>query len=164
MPRHSVAPRHSMAPSIAPSMAPSIPEMIGKSLQIVGEKVNLLVNAIEELRKLGLKEIDTELPELVLVGDQSAGKSTLMGAIAEINLPKNKGMCTRCPANIKTSPAESWSCTVSLHEYYYHCPEHRRAPTKNQPFPPWKEFDDQGITIRPFKTIVNKAELEDVLK
>jgi len=40
----------------------------GASLQIVGEKVNLLVDAIEELRKLGLKEIATELPELVLVG------------------------------------------------------------------------------------------------
>lgn len=86
-------PRQSMAPSIASRMpAP------GASLELVGEKVSLLVNAIEELRKLGLKEIDTELPELVLVGDQSAGKSSLMGAIAEINLPKDKGMCTRCPA------------------------------------------------------------------
>jgi hypothetical protein len=42
----------------------------GASLQIVGEKVNLLVSAIEKLRQLGLKELDTELPELVLVGDQ----------------------------------------------------------------------------------------------
>lgn len=92
-----------MAPSIASRMpAP------GASLELVGEKVSLLVNAIEELRKLGLKEIDTELPELVLVGDQSAGKSSLMGAIAEINLPKDKGMCTRCPANIKTSSADTW--------------------------------------------------------
>jgi hypothetical protein len=42
----------------------------GASLQIVGAKVNLLVSAIEDLRQLGLKELDTVLPELVLVGDQ----------------------------------------------------------------------------------------------
>ena len=141
-------------------MAAHIP---GASLQIVGEKVNLLVNAIQELRKLGLKEIDTELPELVLVGDQSAGKSSLMGAIAEINLPKDNGMCTRCPANIKTSPAETWSCSVYLHEYY----QHTKAvphPTPSSPFHPWKELDNKGLRITPFKTIRNKAELEDILR
>lgn len=167
--RQSTVPSDAPRPSIAPSMAAqSIANNIGGSLQIVGEKVKLLVDAIEDLRKLGLREIDTELPELVLIGDQSAGKSSLMGAIAEINLPKNKGMCTRCPANIKTSSSEdgSWSCVVSLHENYYHSQEQRRTlvPTKNQPFPPWKENIDQTLNIRPFKTIFDKAELEEVLK
>lgn len=133
----------------------------GASLQIVGEQVNLLVDAIEELRKLGLKEIDTELPELVLIGDQSAGKSSLMGAIAEINLPKNMGMCTRCPANIKTAPANRWSCTVSLHEYYHFSNDARRASTKAQRFPPWR--DNEELIIRPFKTVSDKSELEEVL-
>jgi Dynamin family len=142
-------------------MAAQVP---GASLQIVGEQVNLLVDAIEELRKLGLKEIDTELPELVLIGDQSAGKSSLMGAIAEINLPKNTGMCTRCPANIKTSPADTWSCTVSLHEYYHFSNDARRGPTKSQQFPPWRENEDQGLTIRHFKTVSDKSELEEVLR
>lgn len=139
------------------------PQAPGASLQIVGEKVNLLVDAIEELRQLGLKELDTELPELVLVGDQSAGKSSLMGAIAEINLPKDNGMCTRCPANIKTAPADTWSCTVSLHEYYYYDDDGRRVISKTQPFPPWKEKPD-GLEIKHFETISNKARLEDVLK
>jgi GTP-binding protein EngB required for normal cell division len=142
-------------------MAPQVP---GASLQIVGEQVNLLVDAIEQLRKLGLKEIDTELPELVLIGDQSAGKSSLMGAIAEINLPKQMGMCTRCPANIKTAPSDTWSCTVSLHEYYNFSNDARRAPTKSNLFPPWRENEDQGLTIRHFKTVSDKSELEEVLR
>lgn len=50
-------------------MASMVTYIPGARFQIVGEKVNLLVNAIQELRKLGLKEIDTELLELVLVGD-----------------------------------------------------------------------------------------------
>ena len=137
----------------------------GVGLQIVGEKVNILVNAIEELRQLGLKELDTELPELVLVGDQSAGKSSLMGAIAEINLPKDKGMCTRCPSNIKTFPSRdgTWSCTVSLHEYYSYSHDGRRNVTKTQPFPPWTE-KPQGLEVRPFAKISEKRQLEDVLR
>jgi GTPase SAR1 family protein len=137
----------------------------GAGLQIVGEKVNLLVNAIEELRQLGLKELDTELPELVLVGDQSAGKSSLMGAIAEINLPKDKGMCTRCPSNIKTFPSRdgTWSCTVSLHEYYSYSHDARRAITKAQPFPPWTDKPG-GLEVKPFASISDKTKLEDVLR
>lgn len=147
-----------------PPTATMVTHIPGASLQIVGQRVNLLVDAIEELRKLGLREIDTELPELVLVGDQSAGKSSLMGAIAEINLPKNSGMCTRCPANIKTAPADTWTCTVSLHEYYKYTNDTRRTPTKAQPFPPWMEDQEQGLTIRPFKTVSDKSELEEVLR
>jgi len=86
-----------------------------------------------------------------------------MGAIAEINLPKDKGMCTRCPANIKTAPADEWKCTVSLHEHYRFTNETRRNPTANNPFPPWVERTD-GLSIKPFKTISDKSELEEVLR
>lgn len=146
------------------------PQTPGASLRLVGKKVNLLVNAIDKLRHLGLKEIDMELPELVLVGDQSAGKSSLMGAIAEINLPKDHGMCTRCPANIKTSPAKTWTCTVSLHQYYFFCNESQRKSsetqrksTNKQPYGPWKEKPD-GLDITHFTTIQEKDELENVLR
>ncbi|KAH6679785.1 P-loop containing nucleoside triphosphate hydrolase protein [Halenospora varia] len=138
----------------------------GQGLEIVGKKVKLLVDAIEDLRKLGLRALDTVLPELVLVGDQSAGKSSLMGAIAEINLPRATGKCTTCPTNIKTSPAPTWSCTVSLHEYYNYEPNNKRHPflvTKNQPFGPWTEKDGD-LTIRPFTTITHKSELDTVLR
>jgi hypothetical protein len=148
-----------MAPSVAISKIP------GASLELIGEKVNLLVDAIEELRKLGLKELDTELPELVLIGDQSAGKSSLMSAIAEINLPKDMGMCTRAPSNIKTSPSPTWSCTVSLRLDYTFTTGKRRVPTKSMPFPPWTDntaFSPDSIKL--FKTISEKSELEDVLK
>lgn len=107
-----------------------------------------------------------QLPELVLVGDQSVGKSSLMGALAEIHLPRSTGCCTRCPAHIKTAPAETWSCVVSLeHSYSYEPvndrPLESRDVTRNRPFPPWK---DRELIIKPFKTIRDERELEDVLK
>lgn len=49
----------------------------GASLRIVGEKVNLLVTKVKELHELGLQELNTELPELVLVGDRKSDSPLL---------------------------------------------------------------------------------------
>jgi GTP-binding protein EngB required for normal cell division len=127
-------------------------------LAVVGRDSKKLIDTIDQLRKIGLKSVDTKLPELVLVGDQSAGKSSLMGAIAEINLPKGQSMCTRCPTNIKTSDAATWGCAVSLQLSYDFQPG-RRAGLE---FQNWTPADE--VSTIPFKTIYNKAELEDVLK
>jgi len=129
-------------------------------LALVGRDTKRLIDTIDKLRKIGLKSIDAKLPELVLVGDQSAGKSSLMGAIAEINLPRGSGMCTKCPSNIKTSHAVSWGCAVSLQLTHTFQPAPRKPP--KQEFQNWPERDD--VSTVPFKTIHNKAELEDVLK
>jgi GTPase SAR1 family protein len=125
---------------------------------MVGRNVKRLVDALEELRQIGLKAIDTQLPELVLVGDQSSGKSSLMSAIAGINLPKGEGTCTRCPTNIQTSQAPTWICEVSLKESYSHTPN-RRA----KPFPYWME-NEGPITTTHFARIEDKTRLEEVLR
>uniref|UniRef100_A0A1I8J092 Dynamin-type G domain-containing protein n=1 Tax=Macrostomum lignano TaxID=282301 RepID=A0A1I8J092_9PLAT len=62
------------------------------SLNDVGEQYVLLLDAIDKL-KLG-SEID--LPEIVVLGDQSEGKSTVLEAIAKVKLPKGEGTCTKC--------------------------------------------------------------------
>ncbi|KAK6581294.1 hypothetical protein PZA11_005985 [Diplocarpon coronariae] len=136
-----------------------------QGLEFVGKKVKILVDAIDDLRKFHLEQV-VGLPELVLVGDQSAGKSSLMSALTEVQLPKDQGICTKCPANIKTSPADEWSCSVSLQQDY--CYQHPRggvvsehAVTKNNPFPPWKP---QESVVKEFKTITNPSELGDLVK
>ncbi|KAH9211941.1 P-loop containing nucleoside triphosphate hydrolase protein [Leptodontidium sp. 2 PMI_412] len=136
-----------------------------QGLEFVGQKVKILVDAINDLRNFGLEQV-VDLPELVLVGDQSAGKSSLMSALTEVQLPRDQGICTKCPANLKTSPAETWSCKVSLQRYYrYENPRggiiDQKSVTKKNPFPPWKE---QTLDIREFKTIDDKSELEQVIK
>lgn len=144
-------------PQQADTMAAATSEQTG--LEAVGKHVKRLIDMMEDLRRIGLKDIDTHLPELVLVGDQSAGKSSLMSAIAEINLPKGDSMCTRCPTNIKTSDAAAWSCEVSLHESYNYDPI-KRPRVK---FPHWVEREE-GMLVRQFKAIQDKAELEEVLR
>ena len=127
-------------------------------LAIVGRDAKRLIDAIDKLKQIGLQSVDTELPELVLVGDQSAGKSSLMGAIAEINLPKGQSMCTRCPTNIKTSEADTWRCIVSLQLSY--------IPQKTRPnveFPGWVP-SDRPMETKAFMTITHKAHLEQALQ
>lgn len=137
---------------------------LGSDNLIIGERVKLLVDAISDLREIGVDHLVT-LPELILCGDQSAGKSTLMGALTEIHLPRDAGTCTRCPTHIKTSPAAIWSGSISLHQLYsYDTTKGQIKPTSlngKNPFPPWKE---QSQVVRPFMTIHHKSELEDALR
>lgn len=42
-----------------------------EALHVLGHDVNRLVNLMDKLRKIGLKSLKNDLPELVLVGDQS---------------------------------------------------------------------------------------------
>lgn len=142
-------------------MAPS-----ADGLTMVGRRVQVLMDAISDLRSFRVEHV-VPLPNLVLVGDQSAGKSSLMGALAEIHLPRSAGCCTRCPAHIKTNPAETWSCKVSLEIGHTYKPRTSRPldprdVTKNDPFPPWVHQDE--LVIKPFKTITRKIELEEVLR
>lgn len=127
-------------------------------LHIVGRDVKVLVDAISELRQFGLDHV-APLPELVLVGDQSAGKSSLMGALAEIHLPRSQGCCTKCPANIKTAPAETWNCVVTLQLYYAFKPGTRGS--KEQKFRHWEE---QPLVSRKFLEFNDKSQLESAIR
>ncbi|KAL8966859.1 MAG: hypothetical protein Q9183_003183 [Haloplaca sp. 2 TL-2023] len=59
-----------------------------------------LFEAIDELRSCGVSREKVELPELVIVGDQSAGKSSLLQSLTEIPFPVADRLCTRFPTRI----------------------------------------------------------------
>jgi len=54
------------------------PAKKGAGIGAVSQSVRLCVNAVEAMRKIGIPGINKSIPELVMVGDQSAGKSSLM--------------------------------------------------------------------------------------
>jgi GTPase SAR1 family protein len=128
------------------------------ALEIVGRDVKALISTIDKLKQIGLQSVEHSLPELILVGDQSAGKSSLMGALTEINLPKGQSICTRCPTNIRISAAPTWSCKVSLRLSY----AWSHTKNKKQPFPNW--IDRETVETHLFSLIYDKDDLEEVLK
>ncbi|RDW90545.1 putative dynamin family GTPase [Aspergillus mulundensis] len=73
---------------------------MGKRIRhFVGVESSEQLAFIDELHKLGLSS-SIELPELVVVGDQSTGKSSVLQAITEISFPVKQDTCTRFPIQI----------------------------------------------------------------
>ncbi|OSD00779.1 P-loop containing nucleoside triphosphate hydrolase protein [Trametes coccinea BRFM310] len=58
---------------------------------------------------------DLNLPRVVVIGNQSAGKSSLVEAISKIMVPRDAGTCTRCPMELRLSSSDhAWTCQVSI--------------------------------------------------
>ncbi len=64
-------------------------------VEILGRGIKLLFDTVKDLHKLGLEDLNVPLPKIVVVGDQSAGKSSLVEALSEIKVPRDTGTCTR---------------------------------------------------------------------
>ncbi|KAI1497687.1 P-loop containing nucleoside triphosphate hydrolase protein [Biscogniauxia marginata] len=135
----------------------------------IGIKLKACNDTLGTLQQLGIQHVAT-LPELVLVGDQSSGKSSLMSALARLDLPRSSGICTRCPFHIRMSSSNGshWSCTISLQQDYDYRPPNRRVKesdvTRTNPLPPW--VPKQARDTKVFKTIYEQdaTEIEDVLR
>lgn len=139
---------------------------LNNSFRDIGKELKACNDTLGELQQLGVSH-KVKLPELVLVGDQSAGKSTLMSGLANLELPRSEGTCTRCPLHIRVSRRSEWSCKVSLRrEYTYRPPEDRDIRdtdvTDDDPFFPWKKLPT--TTVVEFKTMSDQSHIEDVLR
>jgi hypothetical protein len=60
------------------------------------------IDIVDKLRRNGLSGI-LELPQLVVCGDQSSGKSSVLEAITEIPFPRKENLCTRFATEVVVS-------------------------------------------------------------
>ncbi|KOM53633.1 hypothetical protein LR48_Vigan09g229200 [Vigna angularis] len=61
------------------------------------QRIRPILDALENLRRLNITKEGIQLPAIVVVGDQSSGKSSVLESLAGINLPRGQGICTRVP-------------------------------------------------------------------
>ncbi|XP_061364907.1 dynamin-related protein 4C-like [Gastrolobium bilobum] len=61
------------------------------------ERIRPILDAVENLRRLNIAKEGIQLPTIVVVGDQSSGKSSVLESLAGISLPRGQGICTRVP-------------------------------------------------------------------
>jgi len=146
-------------------------------LQILGRGVKELVQAVQALRHLGVDDLNLPLPKIVVVGDQSTGKSSLIEGMSEIKVPRSAGTCTRCPLEINltedTKSDGQWSCKVFLHKKYIYqgnlggtkslgkSTSKGEGATKAKPLGPWANSDGEDL---PFAHITSKDDVVDALE
>ncbi|KAF2187960.1 putative dynamin GTPase [Zopfia rhizophila CBS 207.26] len=80
--------------------------------QLQSEQSELL-DVIDGLRNLGLGRL-IELPQLIVCGDQSCGKSSVLEAISRVRFPVKGGVCTRFATEVilRRSPSPKVAVTI----------------------------------------------------
>ncbi|CRK09946.1 hypothetical protein BN1723_009101 [Verticillium longisporum] len=71
------------------------------------------VNIIDKLRECGIAD-QVSLPQLVVVGDQSSGKSSVLESLTGFAFPRAAGLCTRYATQITSRRDDSESIDVSI--------------------------------------------------
>ena len=71
------------------------------------------LDKIDKIREvLGTaNEVPISLPTIVVIGDQSSGKSSVLESISGVNLPKGGGCVTKCPLimQLRTTEGEEYA-------------------------------------------------------
>ncbi|KAI5648914.1 hypothetical protein M9H77_34919 [Catharanthus roseus] len=65
------------------------------------DRIRPLLDCVDKLRNLKVMQEGIQLPTIVVVGDQSSGKSSVLESLAGISLPRGQGICTRVPLIIR---------------------------------------------------------------
>ncbi|KAI0041019.1 P-loop containing nucleoside triphosphate hydrolase protein [Auriscalpium vulgare] len=73
-----------------------------------------LLQLVQRLTSIGAHAV-LDVPRVVVIGNQSAGKSSVVEAISGITVPRDSGTCTRCPMECRMAYRKgTWSCQVSI--------------------------------------------------
>ena len=78
------------------------------------EEFRPLLDLVDDLRQLQLSPIIFSLPRIVVVGDQSAGKSSVLQSIANVELPQGGGAVTRCPLILRMQNIKAADTSVTI--------------------------------------------------
>ncbi|KAF3924458.1 Dynamin-2 [Arthrobotrys entomopaga] len=73
-----------------------------------------ILDLVDQLKRIGLSSV-LSLPQLVVCGDQSSGKSSVLEAITEIPFPRKENLCTRFATEIilRRAPERQISITIT---------------------------------------------------
>jgi GTPase SAR1 family protein len=94
-----------------------------------------LLDVIDQLRTQGLGRL-VELPQLIVCGDQSSGKSSVLEAISRVRFPAKDGLCTRFATELilRRNPLESVKVTIEPGQSRASVEEKERLRNFSAPF------------------------------
>lgn len=73
----------------------------------------LMLERIDKLIACGIGNL-IDLPQIVVIGDQSSGKSSVLAGLIRKDLPRDSGLCTRFATHIIFRRAEEVKITASI--------------------------------------------------
>ncbi|WZZ09699.1 hypothetical protein YC2023_095620 [Brassica napus] len=71
------------------------------------DHIRPLLDTVDRLRNLNVMKEGIQLPTIVVVGDQSSGKSSVLESLAGISLPRGDSICTRVPLVMRLQRSSS---------------------------------------------------------
>lgn len=71
-------------------------------------KIRPIIDVFDKMREI-LRNEDIDMPKIVVVGDQSSGKSSVLESITGLQLPRGQNTVTRCPTVIQLKRAANKS-------------------------------------------------------
>lgn len=149
---------------------PHLSQTIGSPLPLAStqpltqaERIRDMVKCVNNLRYLGI-ESDVPLPKICVVGDQSAGKSSLIETLSGIKVPRAEGCCTRCPLEVNLIGKDGpWECRLFLineHDYVNDSHVPHKA-TRKHPMGRWSPRAQ--AQVHPFGATENREEVHDLI-
>uniref|UniRef100_A0A1I8FX83 Dynamin-type G domain-containing protein n=1 Tax=Macrostomum lignano TaxID=282301 RepID=A0A1I8FX83_9PLAT len=89
-----------------------IAEMNSALAKAYAEQIKPCLDQISKLRGLGFAK-ELKLPSIVVIGDQSSGKSSVLETISGVSFPRGNGVVTLCPLQLSMrSSDKKWRGTV----------------------------------------------------
>ena len=109
-----------------------------------------LLSKIDKLFACGVGEY-IALPQLVVVGDQSSGKSSVLEGLTNLPFPRDSGLCTRFATQIIFQRSQESNISVSIIPATGASQEHVEA-TKE-----WKKPNLKTLDPTPFSEIMKEV-------
>lgn len=120
-----------------PSSSQEVPDSLR---QLNNPEARALIDTIDSLRDLQVGEI-VDLPQIIVVGDQSSGKSSVLEAISRVKFPVDSDLCTRFATELILRRAVSNTFGISI------------------------QYADNATVAQPFhKSNVDMGALPDIIK
>ena len=107
-----------------------------------------ILDVIDQLRLEGVSRY-VDLPQLIVCGDQSSGKSSVLEAISGLGFPTKDNLCTRFATELILRRGPDSGVTASIHP-----DEDRSEPDKLR----MRDFQSPTVALEQFKDIVSDAE------
>ncbi|KIW64820.1 hypothetical protein PV04_09727 [Phialophora macrospora] len=115
--------------------------------QFQTEEQRHVLDTVAQIRKCGLDGV-VSLPQLVVCGDQSAGKSSVMEALTEIPFPRNDNLCTRFATEITLRRGPIDQLTLSI------IPDHQRPSAERAAI---QAFNETIVEFSDLPRVTEKA-------